>query len=395
MAKTETNGNTRKQTRAANGAGYLVLRGGRWEARWKVNGKIIARSLKTTDRKTAELKLAQISAPRENLRDREALRKIALVMAARMDDVNDQVKIAAIPVSSLFELWLQSPVRGNATGRTLDSYRIQLKSFETWLNQRYPDITNARDISQSIADDYIAHRREARSSGTVSKDLNLLAAVWRAISLKYGVDYNPWTQDKIARPSGRINTRRQLTEDECSKILDAATPLQRLRVLLGLDAGLRLGDVIRLQWSDIDFSRGLIVRETQKTGATVYNPISDRLLDALLARRGEIPDGQPLVFPEDVARLKANGNSENISREMTRLFERAGIATSKDGTTGKRISVASFHSLRHTFVSRLMERGVNPYYVQRAVGHSTMAMTAHYDHSAAEAIKDALTRDPR
>ena len=114
------------------------------------------------------------------------------------------------------------------------------------------------------------------------------------------------------------------------------------------------------------------------------------LMDALLARRAEIPDGVPLVFPEDVARLKANGNSENISREMTRLFERAGIATSKDGTTGKRISVASFHSLRHTFVSRLMERGVNPYYVQRAVGHSTMTMTAHYDHSAAEAIRDAL-----
>lgn len=141
----------------------------------------------------------------------------------------------------------------------------------------------------------------------------------------------------------------------------------------------------------LDFTRRLIVRETRKTGAKVFNPISDRLLDALLARRAEIPDGQPLVFPEDVARLKANGNSENISREMTRLFERAGIATSKDGTTGKKISVASFYSLRHTFVSRLMERGVNPYYVQRAVGHSTMTMTAHYDHSAAEAIRDALT----
>lgn len=388
--KTETRGNKRKHGRAANGSGYLVERNGRWEARWKINGKIIARSLKTSDRATAELKLAKMSAPRENMRDRNALRKIAQAMAANMDDVSDQVKIAAIPIGSLYELWLSSPVRGNATGRTLDSYRIQLKAFADWLATQYPDITNARDVSQSIAEAYISHRRETRSSGTVSKDLNLLAAVWRAVSLKYGLDYNPWTPEKIARPAARVNTRRELTEEECEKILKEATPLQRLRVLLGLDAGLRLGDVIRLEWADIDFGRRLIVRETQKTGAKVFNPISDRLMDALLARRAEIPDGAPLVFPEDVARLKANGNSENISREMTRLFERAGIATSKDSTTGKRISVASFHSLRHTFVSRLMERGVNPYYVQRAVGHSTIAMTAHYDHSAAEAIRSAL-----
>ncbi len=390
MAKTDTNGNKRKHGRAANGCGYLVNRNGRWEARWKINGKIIARSLKTSDRATAELELAKMSAPRENLRDREALRKITRAMSATLDDVSEQVKTASIPISSLFELWLASPVRGNATGRTLDSYRTQLQSFETWLATRYPDIINARDVSQSIAEDYISHRRETRTPGTVSKDLNLLAAVWRAISLRYGVEYNPWTQEKIARPSGRVNSRRQLTDEECDKILQEATPIQRLRVLLGLDAGLRLGDVIRLEWTDIDFGRRLIVRETIKTGAMIFNPISDRLLDALLARRAEIPDGQPLVFPEDVARLKANGNSENISREMTRLFERAGIKTSKDGTTGKRISVASFHSLRHTFVSRLMERGVNPYYVQKAVGHSTMTMTAHYDHSAAETIREAL-----
>ena len=98
------------------------------------------------------------------------------------------------------------------------------------------------------------------------------------------------------------------------------------------------------------------------------------------------------MFPEDIARIRANGDPERITHEMNRLFARAGITVNETGENGRTRTIASFHSLRHTFVSRLMERGVNPYYVQRAVGHSTMMMTAHYDHSAADEIRKALDR---
>ena len=68
MTETETEGNARKrkrkrQTRASNGSGCLVLRGKNWTARWMVGGKLISRSLHTSDRKEAELELARLSAP--------------------------------------------------------------------------------------------------------------------------------------------------------------------------------------------------------------------------------------------------------------------------------------------------------------------------------------------
>lgn len=394
-AKAPNNGATahngaqrRKRHRAANGSGYLVKRRGIWTARWKVAGRIISQSLHTADRAEAEAKLARLSAPRVGMSNREGMRKIASALAATLDDVSDQVRAASIPISQLYELWLDSPVRGRAQGRTLHSYRHQLQSFQAWLATAYPEIRNARDVSQVVAEEYIRHRRATRSPGTVSKDLNLLCAVWRALAARYGLDYNPWSPDRISRPAATGNSRRALTPAECDALLDAATPVQRLRILLSLDAGLRLGDIVRLRWSEVDLRAGIISRVTAKTGARIVNPISVRLAAALRAHR-KAHRGEPL-FPEDLARLRPDGSTELISEEMTALFRRAGISTRERGPDGTERTVASFHSLRHTFVSRLMERGVNPYYIQRAVGHSTMMMTAHYDHSAAEEIRKAL-----
>ena len=395
MTETETEGNGRKRkrkrhTRASNGSGCLVLRGKNWTARWMVGGKLISRSLHTSDRREAELELARLSAPRTGLRDREAVRKLERAISARLDDVTEQVRSASIPISQLYDLWFASPVRGHASGRTLDSYRHQIAAFEDWVKSHYPEIVNARDVSQTVAEEYVKHRMATRSSGTVAKDLNLLSSVWRALARRFGLEYNPWTPDKISRPAAQPHSRRALTNAECDALLAAANDDQRLRILLALDSGLRLGDVATLRWPEIDFDRRIIIRDTRKTGMTVIPPLSERLTAALEERKAKAEDPSGFVFPDDVARLRAGANTDSISREMTALFKRAGIATHETDADKKKHLLASYHSLRHTFVSRLMERGVNPYYVQRAVGHSTMTMTAHYDHSAAEEIRRAL-----
>lgn len=396
MAIKETQGNKRKQrrkkrTRAPSGSGTLVKRGGNYEARWRVNGKLICRSLHTSDLETAKAELARLSVPRTGLRDRDAMLKLTRAMSAQLSDVSDQVRTASIPIKQLFEIWQRSPIRGRATGRTLYSYQHQLTAFTDWLACIYPEITNARDVSQTVAEEYITHRRNTRSPGTVQKDLNLLAAIWKSLALKYGLEYNPWHPDRIARPAAKPVSRRSLTDAECDALLAAADATQRLRILLALDAGLRLGDIIHLEWRVIDFERRLINHlATRKTGAEIFNPISARLENALRERKAQQPQDEPRVFPDDIKRIRANGDPERITHEMKRLFERAGIQTTQTDKDGRSHTVASFHSLRHTFVSRLMERGVNPYYVQRAVGHSTMMMTAHYDHSATEEIRKAL-----
>lgn len=381
---------TRKPGRASNGSGYLVKRGNTWTARWKVAGKIVSQSLHTSDREEAELELARLSAPRTGLRDRSAVRKLVRMMSAQLSDVNEQVRTASIPVTQLYELWQSSPLRGRGKGQTLDAYRVHVGVFVDWLKRRYPEITNARDVSQVVAEEYTMWRAATRSPNTVVKSLNILAAVWRSLSMRYGLEYNPWASDKIARPALQTFARRPLTDAECDALLKIANDDQKLRILLALDAGLRLGDVVTLRWTDIDFIWMVISRDTRKTGIKVIPPLSARLARALKKRMSAAKDKFGCIFPDDVARLRNGEKTDKVSSEMSALFTAAGIKTHEKGADGKSHLIASFHSLRHTFVSRLMERGVNPYYVQRAVGHSTMTMTAHYDHSAAEEIRKAL-----
>ena len=114
--------------------------------------------------------------------------------------------------------------------------------------------------------------------------------------------------------------------------------------------------------------------------------------DALKAQR-EATDSQ-FVLPEQHARAGKSSSPSVICQSMRWLFKRAGIKSQQEGGQGnkRKAPLATFHSLRHTFVSRLISRGVNPSFVQKAVGHSTMLMTAHYDHSAADEIRKALDR---
>lgn len=383
----------RRHTRNANGSGYLVMHGGVYHARWCVNGKRVSKSLKTSDLETAKAELARLSVQRAGQADRQTLRKIAQVISSTMTDVSDKMKLVSIPVSSIFALFRDAPNRPHITPGTLKSYECQFNVFVEWLRARHPEVTNARDISQSIADEYAQHRRTTKSANTHNKDLNLFTQAWRTLAVRYGLDYNPWTEDRIARLPLTPNTRRNLTRAECRKIIAAATLEERCILSISLLAALRMGDCVRLKWEDIDLTRNWLTKVQRKTGREVAVPIVAPLRKLLLKWRSET--GNPssgYVFPDQVARLKANGNTENISRTFMRLFERAGIKTHQIGADGKPHRTASFHSLRHTFITNLIESGVDPLLVKEAAGHSVMATTARYTHIGETALRRALTK---
>ena len=168
-------------------------------------------------------------------------------------------------------------------------------------------------------------------------------------------------------------------------------------ILLALMTALRLGDVVRIKWDRIDFARKWVWKVTnRKTGKMTSVPMVAPLAKALKAWKEEAPESQEgYVFPSMVARLKDDGDTENISRMFTRLFRRAGIETSVEGEDGKMHPVATFHSLRHTFITNLMEAGVDPLLVRDAAGHSVMATTAGYTHIGEAALRKALTKASR
>ena len=84
-----------------------------------------------------------------------------------------------------------------------------------------------------------------------------------------------------------------------------------------------------------------------------------------------------------------------VCHELSKIFRAAGITTSVwiEGRR-HRTPEATFHSLRHTFVSFAANAGVPLHIVQSIVGHESTAMTRHYYHENIDALKSAVAAIP-
>ncbi len=174
-----------------------------------------------------------------------------------------------------------------------------------------------------------------------------------------------------------------LTFDEADQLLAVAPTAWRTTILLALRTGLRLGELLALQWSDVDLDAGRIhVRQnvvrgivgTPKSGRARLVPLSDDARAALAAHhhaRG------PLVFCD------ASGQMLTAKRAGTAIdaaFKKSALSHS------------GWHVLRHSFASQLVMRGVSLKAVQELLGHSTIQMTMRYAHLAPEVVRDAVQR---
>ena len=103
--------------------------------------------------------------------------------------------------------------------------------------------------------------------------------------------------------------RRPFTIQELKLVLTQASAEWKTTILVGFYTGLRLGDVIRLKWENLDLEAGHYSMRTKKTGRHVINPIARPLLEHLLAVKKNSPG--PFVCPTfcDKRNLRSFSNS--------------------------------------------------------------------------------------
>ena len=200
--------------------------------------------------------------------------------------------------------------------------------------------------------------------------------------------------------------------------------------LIGIYTGLRLGDCCRLDWSQINLAQGVIQLMPQKTKRhhqrIVTIPIHPTLGQALLDQVEKKGGGgqrkdSGLICSDAVTNIESNLHRSpsplsftsftgpvlptiaeaythahwKINHTLKRIFKAANITTSVR-IEGRRTRTpeATFHSLRHTFVSFAANAGVPLHIVQSIVGHESTAMTRHYYHENLTALKSAVAAIP-
>jgi integrase len=139
---------------------------------------------------------------------------------------------------------------------------------------------------------------------------------------------------------------------------------------------MRQGEVLHLKWADVDFEQKIVRVARSKNHRTRYIPMN-RALVALLEAIDHFTgkDGpNPFVFVNH----KSETRFVDIGHRFGRVTRRAGY------------NDVSFHTLRHTFASRLAQAGVPLNTIRELLGHGSMVMTMRYAHLAPNNLREAV-----
>ena len=229
-------------------------------------------------------------------------------------------------------------------------------------------------ITPFIVEKYRVQRKEQDGVGesSLNSDIANLSHLFSTAINEGIVDYNPCQKVKLLKISQCKD--RVLSGDEIAAILNMPECKDRSMILTALFTGMRLNEVLRLAWADIDLSRGIIHVFQSKTGKALDIPLSDCLRTALEAHRTH-PAGARVFEDREITQRVVVGYSAYFSG----LFKSMGI----QGFT--------FHNLRHTFASLMQsDLGVGAVVVQGMTGHSTLAMLQKYSHTGLTAKQTAI-----
>ncbi len=169
---------------------------------------------------------------------------------------------------------------------------------------------------------------------------------------------------------------------EFERVVDAAKddPQTHLIVLLGGEAGLRCGEIIALEWRDIDLAKRQLCLQrsdwngqvtTTKGGRLRYVPLTRRLLGALREHRHL--KSTRVLYQDDGSPL----TRQIVQYKVKRAARLANVAK-------------GVHILRHSFCSHLAMRGAPARAIQELAGHSELGMTQRYMHLSPAALDAAI-----
>ena len=208
-----------------------------------------------------------------------------------------------------------------------------------------------------------AMQKEGISENTAHSRINALKFYFEQV---LGREKFFW---EIPRPVKPQQLPKVLNEKELERMFAALSYLKHKALLFtAYSAGLRVSEVVNLKIAHIDSERMQILIEQAKGKKDRYVGLSILLLDVLRAYlRKAKPRPTTYLFEGDVPGEPYTSRSAQLVFQQAR--EKAGIQ--------KKVS---FHSLRHSFATHLLEKGIDIRYIKDLLGHFSIKTTERYLH---------------
>lgn len=301
------------------------------------------------------------------------------------------------PLCIAVEEWLtenkKNSVKPLTYDRLLIAFKLMLKySISEWPVDHIDYRAMQRYINSLVSDGY--------SMSTIKKQFNLLTAYWKfamaqgEIATPVYLGVNLPSETAVTSPKREIET---YSRREQKLLMNALMPLDKEQyavIILMLETGMRIGEVLALTWSDILWGRkavsvrGTLIRLSSEPTTYVQStpksktsrrtiPLSENAYDVLekLYDRKNPYDGD-LIFarPDDASLPYSYSSVEYHAKHVCKILE---------------IPYKGLHAFRHTFATNCYERGCNVKILSKLLGHADVAITYNiYIHLYGDALEE-------
>ena len=327
----------------------LFKRGRTWWIRFTFKGKQIRKSTETEDKKLAERIYHKVlgevaegkwfeKLPGEERTFRELMEKYLVEYASKKVSEKSFRGYAKKPISYLGDYLLSE-----VTPKIINEYKTRRRN----------DGIGPASINRELA--------------TMKKAFNLAIKEWE------WVKENPATRVSMEQENNKRD--RWLTTEEEERLLKVSPTWLKELVIFALNTGMRLGEIISLEWKGVDLFRRTVTVFKSKNKEPRTIPINKTVFEMLKnkAKVKSIKTGLVFYTNNHTMLLKTS-----VDHAFQSALKKAGIKDSR------------FHDLRHTFATRLVQLGKDLYKVQKLLGHKTSSMTQRYAHHYPESLRDAV-----
>jgi len=321
-------------------------------------------------------------------------KKIEAKIVLKQFNLEDEKKLPTFAEYS--SVWLNDYIGALRAPTTRERYECVLKHVLPFLGGKPINEISRGDVRSMIL--------ELKKRGFSQSHLSLARDVTSG-PLGYALDEELIEANPVPGVLKRLNLERSrqlrvepMTHVEVEHFLKTCSthaPEYYPFFLCAFRTGMRLGELLALQWGDVDwfgnfiqversFKRGRVGKT--KTGKVRRVDMSDQLaatLKALLieSKRQTLSSGKgesvAIVFHRDGVHMEQN----YIRRVFKKLLQKAGIREMR------------IHDIRHTFASLLLSNGESPVYVKDQLGHSSIKMTVDiYGHLIPGSNRGAVNR---
>ena len=243
------------------------------------------------------------------------------------------------------------------SARTIKSYVGHMKRYTTYLG-RSPVFAGEVEVKRYLSH-LISDQKQSRSY--VNQTFSALKVFYEKVVKEPGI------VGEIPRMKQTKKLPVVLSTGEVASLLVALPNLKHRTILTVIySAGLRLSEVCHLKVSDIDSQR-MQIRVRQGKGMKDRYTILAKSTVGLLRLYWQSYRPTDWLFPGQ------NVTQPISSRSVQKMLK---SALTKTEITKE----ASVHTLRHCFATHLLEAGVDVYYIQKLMGHSSVNTTSIYLH---------------